>query len=255
MKQTLCISTLAAFAFGPSVAKARLGQNRRVRVAFDMAKSSFSACPGGMVAVQVKTAGGQPVARRDVTLSVGTGAGAKQTKATRRNGYVTFDFSAHQGQLQALRSAGGKDVACAVRVSNPLLPSGFQTVPCPQTIEACCPEGLEPVICQGDMAFASMCEAVKYGMLESECVLQSQYTPDCRLIRGYVKCGGGTMWFPSLCEAQSFGFSASTCEFPAESEVPECAKTGHLLCEGDMEFVNLCQVQNSPVDVANCVYI
>jgi hypothetical protein len=256
MKRTLVIPAFAALALCPSMVMAGLRRNRRFKVKFDMDQSSFSACPGGMLVLQVQTAAGRPVVNRKVTLSIGASANAKQTKRTQRNGYVAFDYSAQENQLQALQSVGEQDVACTVRVENPNMRSGFQAIPCPQNIELCCPDGLEPVICQGDMMFGNMCEAVKAGLSEDDCVSLSEHTPDCRLIRGYVKCSDD-MWFPSLCEAEMWGYSMDTCDFADESEVRECAKTGHLICEGDMELANLCHAQRYPsINVEeDCVYI
>jgi hypothetical protein len=217
-------------------------------------------CSDGTLEAKVLTSSGKPVSNKSLTFYVGTksrsdGKSLTVTKSTRtaKTGKATFDFSLTKQQKQRL---AGQELHCSVAVQNRFASGGKQVVPCPTTIQVCLPQDCsdEPVTCEGDMMFHSMCEALDFGMSEDDCVTHT-YDPVCERIAGYVKCNGpfGEDWFENYCIARSNGFSRNMCDSVDDRDVPECAMTGEVVRdEAGVTYPNLCHALKDGLDEESC---
>jgi hypothetical protein len=255
---SLCASTNART--DSSGTRSGTGSQQRYRITIDSKQPIFSSCSDGTLETKVLTSTGKPVSNTAVTFYVATASrsGGKsmtvtKTARTARTGKATFDFSLTKQQRQRL---AGQELQCSVAVENRFVRGGKQVLPCPQAIQVCAPQDCseEPVTCEGDMMFNSMCEALDFGMTEDDCVTD-EYDPECERMAGYVKCTGpfGEYWFENYCIARSHGNSVNMCDFVDESEVPECAKTGDVVCdEAGITYPNMCHALTDGLDEASC---
>jgi hypothetical protein len=239
-----------------SYARKGTGSQQRYRITIDSRQPIFSSCADGTLEAKVLTSNGKPVLNKSVSFYVGTKSRSLTvTKSTRtaKTGKATFDFSLTKKQKQRL---AGQELHCSVAVQNRFASGGKQVVPCPKTIQVCLPQDCsdEPVTCEGDMMFHSMCEALDFGMSEDDCVTDT-YDPECERIAGYVKCNGpfGEYWFENYCIARSHGFSRNMCDSVDDMDVPECAKTGEVVCdEAGVTYPNLCYAVTDGLDEESC---
>lgn len=92
------------------------------------------------------------------------------------------------------------------------------------------------------MEFENMCEAAARGLKKENCCLASECKLDCRLLGGYMQCNDGTgpLYFNNINDAERYGYPEETYDCHTIDQVPDCAKTGRVVCQGDLWFVNLC---------------
>jgi hypothetical protein len=235
--------------------------NNNFKVSFDSTKSSYAACPSAsLVATVLNRTNNRPLSNKKVTLSIVASATAttpaatlKRVARTSSSGKAAFDYSLTSQQMQ---DWSGRKLKCSIRVDNPLVSGGFQTLACPKDVQLCtvpnCADTVGAVICQGDMAFDTLCDAVAAGIYPDQCVPDDQYQPDCEQLAGYVKCAG-TEWYDSLCAAVAQGYAMDSCEQVDDSLVPDCAKSGQVLCQGTTVFNNLCAAATSGMAPEDCV--
>jgi hypothetical protein len=260
------IPTLAVLSHlsSPTSASTDAAAQRRFKVAIDAKQPIFSSCAESSLVAQVLTSKGKAVPNKPVTLYIATAArsGATATAITKtartgRTGKATFDVSLTDQQKQQL---AGQELKCSVAVENKLVRGGKQVVPCPKSMQVCQPPpdciSSGSVVCEGDMEFDSMCDALAQGLTEDDCVTE-EYDPECERISGYVKCTGpfGEYWFENYCIARSYGNSRNMCEYVEDSDVPECARSGEVVCVSDggsLTYVNMCQAASEGMDEASC---
>jgi hypothetical protein len=235
--------------------------NKSFKVSFDSARSTYGACPSGsLVATVLNRSNNRPLSNKKVTFTIVASATStspaatiKRVTRTSASGKAAFDYALTSQQLH---DWSGRKLKCSVRVDNALVSGGYQTVACPKDIQLCsvpnCAGTVGEVVCQGDMIFDSMCDAVAGGMYQDECVPEDVSVPDCQQLAGFVQCAG-TDWYASMCDAVAGGYSTDACEQVDDALVPDCAKSGEVLCQGAIVFANLCSAASGGIAPEDCV--
>jgi hypothetical protein len=69
-----------------------------------------------------------------------------------------------------------------------------------------------------------------------------------------MKCDDGAcpVYFNSFDDAESWGYPEEACDCIALDEVPDCAKTGNVICQGDMAFIDLCFAEKHGMQKEEC---